>query len=913
MFSRRSAELELLIDRVRSRRGGSLVLHGEPGVGKTTLLDQALDHDREFRVVRVSGVESERDVGLAAVHRLCEHIIGGLERLPDRQAEALRAAFGLNAAGLPDNLLLGLGVRSLLAEAAERQPVLCLIDDAQWLDGPSARTLAFVARRLDTLPVGFVFAARERPGELLGLPDVAVETLSPAEARQLIDRVLPGPIDDEVRARIVSETEGSPVALAGVLGQVKPGEFAGGFGSPSAIPSAPGMDGSFLHRLERLSEDARLVLLVAAAEPLGSPGLLWRATDALGVPAAVVDGVQEAGLLRLGAIVRFQHPGLRSAVYEAAGLSQRRRAHRALAEVTDPVEDADRLAWHLGAATSDPEEGVAEALERSADAARAKGGLAAAAALLDRSAALTPDPARRSARLLAAGEAKLSVGAIDEALALLTRVDWRLLDERLAAQLEHLVAQAAMVQRGQCDPASLLPLAAKRLDPLDVRLARETHLRAFEAAVHAGHLSRGVGVAQAASAVRIALPAAQPAQADDLLLDGLAALFSDGYPVAVPVLKQALHRMAEGESRWVSLGAGIAADLWTDGTARELASRQRDLALRDGALPALHRSLVTLAQLSVHSGDFEAATDLIDQASVITTPMPGSGATLAPLMLAAYRGREAEASQLVEATIEHATTHGEGRSIAFAEEMTAVLQNSLGNYRAALTAAQRASEHEELGVSDRALAELVEAAVRSGDPQVGEAALRRLSERTGLSGTDWALGIEARSRALLSDGPAADQLYRTAIELLGRSSVITALARAQLVYGEWLRREGRRKEARQQLRMARQMFTDMGAQAFAERAERELLATGERLRKRRDESGDRLTSQEAHISHLARDGHSNPEIAAKLFISPRTVEYHLTKVFTKLGITSRNQLHRVLVESEISPPGFDVGSRLVSG
>ncbi|MCW2767469.1 MAG: LuxR family transcriptional regulator [Nocardioides sp.] len=914
MLGRRHAELELLIDRVRSRRGGSLVVRGEPGVGKTTLVDQALGVAPECRVVRVAGVEAERDLGLAAIHRLCEQVFSGLERLPDRQAEALRAAFGLNATGSPDRLLLGLAVRSLLAEAADARPLVCVVDDAQWLDGPSARTLAFVARRLDTLPVGLVFASREPRDELLGLSDVQVERLSPAEARLLIDRLIPGAFDEEVRARIVSETEGNPVAIAELLSGVRPEDFAGGFGPPDAISLPAVLKETFLHRVEQLPNDVRRVLVVAAAEPLGRPGLLWRATEVLGLAPAAIDRAEEEGLLRLGTTVRFSHPAMRSAVYRTAPPAERRQAHRALAEATDPLVDPERRAWHRGEATSDPDEEVAAELERAADPARVRGGLAAAAALLDRAAALTPHPARRSERLLAAGQAKFSVGAIDEALALVARADSRLLDGQQGAQLEHLLAQAAALQSGQREPASHLLSAAKRLEPLDVGLARESHLSAFEAAIRAGHLSNEVGVSQSASAARAALPATQPPQPHDVLLDGLAALFSDGYAVAVPVLKKALNLMEEeGQSRWLSLGAGIAADLWADGTARTLATRQRELALRDGALTALHRSLETLAMLSVHSGDFVAAADLIDQTSVLTTPMVRSAAPCAALMLAAFRGREADASQLVEATIEHAKRHCEGRVIAFAEEMTAVLQNSLGNYREALTAAQAASRHEQLGVSDRALAELVEAAARCGEPQVGEGALERLSERTALSGTDWALGIEARSRALLSEARAADKLYRIAIERLGQCSVSTALARAHLVYGEWLRREGRRAEARQQLRTSLHMFTDMGAQAFSERAERELLATGERLRKRRAETREQLTSQEAQISQLARDGHSNPEIAAKLFISPRTVEYHLTKVFTKLGISSRNQLHRVLAQGDESPLGLELESRLASG
>jgi DNA-binding CsgD family transcriptional regulator len=591
---------------------------------------------------------------------------------------------------------------------------------------------------------------------------------------------------------------------------------------------------------------------------------------------------------------------MRSAVYRAASPEERRRVHRALADVTDPTTDPDRRAWHLGEATLAPDEGVAAELERAASFAKAKGGLRAAAAILGRAAALTPDPAHRSERIFAAGRAMLAAGAADEALELLARAEPRMLDKREGAWLEQLLVHVVVAQRGGSDAPALLLSAAKRLSSLDAHLARETYLEGLRAAIHAGHLCSAPGLAQAAAAAADAPPPSQPARAADLLLDGLVTLLSDGHAVATPVLKHALRNLGvESETRWHSLGANIAADLWDDDTAHALARRHQEIALRDGAMRGLRQSLSTLALLSVHAGGFAAAADLIEQAYATTTRPLVARMSCAPLMLAVFRGAEAEATELIEATIEHATSRGEGRVIAFAEEMTAVLQNSLGNYREALTAAQHASERGQLGVSDRALAELVEAAVRCGRSDVGAVALARLSARTRMSGTNWALGIEARSRALLSQSHAADQLYRTAIERLGRCTVTTALARAHLLYGEWLRREGRRTEARQQLRTALQMFATMGAQAFAERTERELLATGERLHKRTDEPSNQLTSQEAQISQLARDGHSNPEIAAKLYISPRTVEYHLRKVFMKLGIRSRNELHRVLDPTDV--------------
>jgi DNA-binding CsgD family transcriptional regulator/tetratricopeptide (TPR) repeat protein len=896
MLSREYGEFERLARRVRFGRGGTLVVRGEAGSGKTTLLARSLDFAQGCRVVRIAGVGAERGLAFAAIQRLCEQLWEGFERLPEPQADALKSVLGLTVARTPDNLLVGLAVRSLLAEAADPRPLVCIIDDAQWLDAPSAQALAFVARRLDSVPVALIVAVREQCAELGGLPEVELEGLSPVEARWLVDRALPGPLEDELRARIVLETQGNPVAVADTLRQLSPVAVAGGFGSPAAIALPIALEQSLLRMLDALADDdARLLLLLAAAEPLGRPHLLWRAADALSIPVTAGRQLGAAGWLRFGAVVGFRHPAMRTAVYRAASSDDRRRVHAALAEVTDPASDPARRAWHRGEATSSPDESVAAELERAAGSAKAKGGLMAAAAVLDRAAALTPDPQCRSRRMFAAGRATFAAGASDQALELLARAEPQRFETRERAQLEQLLVEVVVSQHGGRDAPELLLSAAKRLSPMEAELSRDTYLAALRAAIEVGHLGNARGLAEAAAAAAAASLPREPVRAADLLLDGLTALLGGGDEVAVPMLNRALRALGvESETRWDSLGANIAADLWDDATARALASRQQEVALRDGAMSDLRQSLSTLAVLSVHAGDLVAAADQIERAYSALTEPADAGMSCASLMLAALRGAEAEAAEIIETTVEYAAARGEGRVIAFAEEMTAVLHNSLGNYPDALSAAQRASEHGQFGVSDRALAELIEAAVRCGQPDVAGVALARLSARTRMSGTDWALGIEARSRALLSQSHTADLLYRTAIDRLGRCSVTTALARAHLLYGEWLRREGQRGEARRQLHTALQMFTTMGARGFTERTERELVASGERLHKAPVELSTQLTSQEAQISRLARDGHSNPEIAAKLFISPRTVEYHLRKVFMKLGIRSRNELHRIL-------------------
>jgi len=903
MFSRQCVELELLIARVRSRRGGSLVVRGEAGAGKTTLLVRVPDLAPECRFVRIAGVEAEGELALAAIHRLCEQMLEGWERLPPPQAEALRTAFGLAAGGSSDRLLLGLAVRNLLAQAAETRPLVCLVDDAQWLDEPSAQILAFAARRLEALPVGLVLAERGQRDALVGLPDTNVACLTAAEAQSLVDRVIPRPLDEEVRACISAETEGNPVAIAGLLGRLRPEVMAGGFGPPSAIPLQAAMEQDFRDQLETLSGDSLQAMLVVAAEPRGRPSLVWQAIDSLDLSPSAVRHAEAAGIVRVGALVCFRHPAMRSAVYRAATPADRRRAHRALAEATDSSTDSDRRAWHMGAAALDPDEDIASDLDRNAAMAQVKGGWTAAAALLDRAAALTPDPTRRAQRMLAAGQARLAAGDLGEAMRLLAQTDPRLLERREAAQLEQSAVQVVVALGGGSDAVSMQMGAAERLVHLDVCLAREAYLAALEAALHAGHLSGEVGVAEAASTARAAPRPPQPGRAIDLLLDSLATRFGDGFAAAAPALLSAMHALEQEENpRWLSLGSGIALELWADGAARGLASRQRELALRTGALSALGESLLVLALLDVYGGDFASAAELIEQASVTSTPAAWAARANVTLLLAAYRGREREGLERIGQTIEQASARGDGRVVAFAEMTRALLHNSLANYRDAITAAQQACRRQGFGASDQALVELVEAAARTGEREVGRAALRQLTEHTRASGTDWALGMEARSRALLCDGQVADDLYRTAIERLARCSVTTALARAHLVYGEWLRREPRRLEARKQLRIAHEMFVAMGAHAFAERAHRELLATGERLSKRSKESNGQLTAQEAQISQLALDGHSNPEIAVTLHISPRTVEYHLTKIFNKLGISSRNQLHRVLPASEGSQP-----------
>ncbi|MFL5841475.1 MAG: AAA family ATPase [Thermoleophilaceae bacterium] len=902
------AALDDLLAAARAGRSGTLVLRGEAGIGKTALLEYAVESAPDYGVLGVAGVESEMELPFAALHQLCAPLQDWLDRLPGPQRDALATTFGLSAGTVPDRLFVALASLSLLSEAAERQPLLCVIDDAQWLDRASAQALAFVARRLQADSVVMLFAVREPIRELAALPELVVEGLRDSDARQLLASVVPGRLDQRVADQLVADARGSPLALLELPRGLTPAELAGGFGLLVALPLEGRIEDRFLQRLEALPGDTERLLLVAAADPTGDPALVWRAAARLGRTGAALDPLAGAALIEIGARVRFRHPLVRSAVYRAAAPDERRRVHAALAEATDPLVDPDRRAWHLAAATADPDESVAGELERAAGRAQARGGLAAAGAFLERAAALTPDPVRRAQRALAAAQTKYEAGALDDALALLASAETWGVDDLQHARVDLLRAQIAFaVQRGGDAPALLLE-AARELEAVDPDRARTTYLEALEAALFAGGLARGADVVEVSKAALAGPAARRPPRPTDLLLHGMAALAIDGHAAAAPILKAALSAFREDaalpseESRWLSLACRAAGDIWDEESWRLLATRELQRSRDTGALTATPLLLSALSLIQVLSGELSTAESLLDEirATIAVTGIPAH--RYVEIWVAALRGRERELSALVEDFTTDAKARGEGFALAFAAQASAVLYNGLGRYKEAAAAVRGAvdvASHSELSATS-AVAELVEAAARTGERRVAERALERLTLTTRPSGGDWALGVEARSRALLSDGAAADRLYQEAIERLRRTRVRVQLARTHLLYGEWLRREGRRRDARDQLRTALEMFTSMGAEGFGARAERELLATGERARTRTVETRDELTPQETQIARLAGEGLSNAEIGSRLFISQHTVAYHLHKVFTKLGIRSRNQLLRALPERAYS-------------
>ena len=902
---RECERLDRLIEAARAGESRALVVRGEPGMGKTALLDYVAEHASGCRVARVAGVQSEMELAYAGLHQLLTPMSGRLERLPAPQRAALRTAFGLGPESVPDRFLVGLATLSLLADAAEEQPMVCLVDDLQWLDHASAQVLGFVARRLAAESIGLVFAARVPGDELAGLPELVVEGLQEADARALLDAVVTGPLDPRIRDRIVAETHGNPLALLDLPWGVGPAELAGGFALPDAIPLEGRIEESFRRRLDALPADTRVLVLVAAAEPVGDPVLVWRAARRLGIGAEAATPGADAGLLEVGARVRFQHPLVRSAAYRAASLQERQDIHRALAQATDPTIDPDRRAWHRAQAAPGPDEDVAAELERSASRAQARGGLAAAAAFLERASMLSPGPARRARRLLAAARAKRAAGALDAALGLLVTLEAGPLDALSAAEVEHLRGLIALVQRGPSEAARLLLRAARRLEPLDAGLARDTHLEALWAAIWAGDLGSPGGVVAAAEAARAAAPGPEPTRAVDVLLEALALRLTQGYAAAAPLLTRALELSLALDVtnddadlwRWLAGGrasALVALELWDAESWHALAAVQAQFARDVGALVHLQYALNFLAMAHLFAGDLTTAARLIDEDRLIAEVTGNRPVGYAAMALVAWQGQEAQASELIEATSRAATARGLGRMVSFADYASSVLYNGLGRHDIARDAAWRPFERDELGYGPLVVPELAEAASRTGDVALVRAALQWLSERTRAAPTEWALGIEARVRALLSEGDAAEPHYRESIDRLGRTRVRVQLARAHLLYGEWLRRERRRLDAREQLRTAHVMLDAMGIEAFAERARRELQATGATARKRTVVTSGELTAQEAVIARLAREGLSNPEIGSRLFISARTVQSHLGKVFAKLAISSRGQLDQVL-------------------
>jgi len=904
-----TAAVEGVLAAVRDGLSGVLVLRGEAGIGKTALLEWAAGQAGDMRLARVAGVQAEMGMGFAGLHRLLVPFLGGLGELPGPQRQALGSAFGLVAGPPPDRFLVGLAALTLLTDAAAERPVLCLVDDAQWLDQVSVEVLGFIARRLYAGRVGVLFTVREGEGQaaaLADLPERMLGGLPGAVAGELLAASAPAPVDAQVSAQIVAGVAGNPLALVDAAEELTPAELSGAVPLGWPLRSGGRLEELYLTWVRALPAGTRTLLLVAAADPTGDPALVAKAAGQLGTDPEAGEAAGAERLVSWEPRVRFRHPLIRSAAYYAAPAGARRRAHAALAAVTDPGADPDRRAWHLAEAADGPDEQLAAELERSAGRAQAREGLAAAAAFLERAAALTPDPPRRAGRALAAAQASVRAGAFGKARDLLAAAEAGPLDECASARADLLRGQIAFASGAGGDAPLLLLKAARRLEPLDLDLARQAYADACQAAFLAGHPAGAGDLLEVCRAALALPPPAHPPRLADLALDGFARLVTDGPAAAAPVLRRATSVITSPEIpaaeilRWSWITTVADEALWDDGGWR-VTARQVQLAREAGALDQLPILLNRMAADAVRSGEFTAAASLIAEADAVRE---ATGACLAPyaaMMLAAFRGRQAETAALIQSAVEQAASGGQGLAVTVAHWAAAILGNGLGRHEEALSAARQASEHGHVFVSVRALPELIEAAARTGNPRVAGEALDRLTETARAGETDSGLGIEARSRALLTEGQTAERLYREAISRLSHSRRRPDLARAHLVYGEWLRRQRRRRDARDQLRAAVEMFDTMGMEAFAGRARAELRATGERARPRGPGTPEVLTPQEAQIARLVAGHLTNREIAARLFITASTVEYHLRKTFRKLGVTSRAQLARTLQHDKDTP------------
>ncbi|MBP8533900.1 AAA family ATPase [Streptomyces sp. MK37H] len=865
--------LDALLQAAREGRGGALVLRGEPGIGKSALLRHLEEAATGFLLMRASGAEFEMELPFAALHQLLAPVTGRLMALPVPHRKALEIAFGLDT-GTPDPFLVGVASLGLLVETVRERPLLCVVDDAQWLDQASAKALAFLARRVSAESIALVFAAREpsRLHELDELPGHWLQGLGESDARALLAAATRAPLDERVRDRILAEARGNPLALVELPRTAGLAGMAGGFAQPDSVPGV--IEQSFRSRLELLPPAARLLVAVAAADPIGDPGLLWRAAELLGIDAAAA--AESVPLVEFGTRIRFSHPLARSAAYRAAAPEERRSAHEALAAVTDPVADPDRRAWHRAQASAGPDEQVAAELEASATRAQERGGVAAAAAFLERSAALTINPVPRAERVLAAVQAKLSVGDFDTAADLLTTVATD--DPSQAARADLLRGRLSFVRRrGDEGPTAYLLSAAARLAATDPAWSRECYLDAIEMGLLLGGLDHVV------EAVRKAPPSGEPESGAAAVLTGLISLVGDGRPAAGEILGPVVGD-ADDEvwARRPSLGFMLATELWNFDAMHGIATRAAAAGRESGSFHALSIGLAMRATATVHTGDFGAAMELISEQEAIADATGAAPLVYPRLHLAAMRGRHKDAVELF-ASVDH-------RMSLSVQWATALLSNGLADYPGALKAAKQAVEYGAVGTAGLALPELVEAAMRCGETEVAAAALASLHERTRAGRQAWGLGVEAYARALVTEDESA---YQEAIGLLDDSALVVYRARAHLLYGEWLRRQGRRRDARAALRLAHESLSDLGVEAFAERAAGELRATGEKARSRTSKASDQLTMQEVHIARLVADGATSKEVAAKLFLSPRTVDAHLRNIFRKLGLTSRRQLREL--------------------
>jgi DNA-binding CsgD family transcriptional regulator len=899
------AEIAQLLASARSGLSAALVLRGEAGVGKTALIDDAVAGAADLEILRLVGIESEMQLGFAGLHQLLVPFLDGIEALPRPQMHALNAAFGISDDDAPETFLISLATLTLLSHAATRRALLIVVDDAQWWDQESAEVLGFVARRLYADRVGLLIAVRDpsdRRVPLDTLPSITIRPLSERASVELLASTVEAPIESSVRDRILADALGNPLALLELTGALSTDQLAGVAMLPEPLAVGAQLEARFLRQVRELPAQTQRFLLVAAAEPTGDPALVWRAGRDLGFDEGAILAAEAEHLIIPGPPMSFRHSLIRSAIYHGASAAERRQAHSALAAATDVETDPDRRAWHRAAATHAPDEDVAAELEGAANRARSHGGYATTAALLSRAAQLTPDPSRRGLRYFAAAESDFTAGSSPRAHANLQHAlpD---LDPSSLAHARRLEALIFFIDMDRADTLGrakrVVPMlldAAVALGPLDIHGARETLLDAIQMAVYFGTASPTTLEEVARTSQSLTLAGGVEPTSVDLLLDALAELYAEGYDNAVPVLQRALAAIrtdtqAREFPRRLALGCWPAFALSDDEAVRSVANECVALSRSRGAFQVLPEPLNYLGQWALRTGSLAAADEYFTEADAMRSLLDRTGpATAELLIVSAWRGRETDVRAAAPALAAVARQLGLGLVVDHAEYAVALLELGLGNYRAAALCLPNFTHDLALGAF-RAV-DAIEANVRGGDHETAVAALEWLSGRALATGSSIDLGLAARGRALLSDDADAEEHFREALAQLESSGARLHLARAQLLYGEWLRRRNRRRDARVQLVAALDTFESTGANAFADRTRLELLASGVKARKRVDETRSDLTPQEEQIARLAAGGATNPEIGARLFISSSTVDFHLRKVYRKLDIKSRRELAR---------------------
>jgi DNA-binding CsgD family transcriptional regulator len=894
--------IDALLDGARASRSGALVLRGEPGIGKSALLDYAVAHADGMRVLMGSGVEAESELPFAGMHQLLWPVLDRADELPDVQAGALRGAFGLSADRVDDRFLVSIALLGVLTAVADDEPLLCVVDDAHWLDSASAEALVFVARRLQVDPVALLVAAREgeaRRFEAPRLPELALSGLGEREAVALLEAArLPAAVRDE----LVRATGGNPLALHELPTALTADQRAGRSPLDLDLPLTEGIERAFLARVLPLGDDARRLLLLAACDDTGDPGTVLRAAQALDIPGEAFDTAEGAGLLLTdGVHLRFRHPLLRSAVYRGASFGERRAAHEALAAALGDDANADRAAWHRAVVAMAPDDAAADALAATADRAQRRGGHAAAARALERAADLDSDTQRRTDHLLGAAAASALAGRHDTAQALLDRAEPGVRDRVRRAQAARVRGQVEFAGGRPAEAHAVLAAAARDILPLDKRTGLELLGYACVAAAMAGELEGLARSYQLAASVE-----PDPDSDEQVFLVNLLAGLGHGVmtgdtATAAPLIEQALTRADSlDDPRLIEMAGSSNILLGNWPRARRYFDRAIRLARERGALGVMPQTLALRANVVLWEGFVAEAAEGAGEAMRLADDIGAENVRSMPVTclawIAAMRGDEEECERLANEALGLAVERGVAMAAGLATWALAHLDVGLGRWEAALVRLVSLQDVRP-GFSHPLIPVLsawdrVEAAVRVGRPEIAAEAVALLHSWVDGSAPPWAVPVLADCRALIAAPDEVEAQFAAAVEGLEHARTLDR-ARIQLHYGEHLRRGKRRTDARAHLREAFDGFERLGAAPWADRARRELRATGETARKRDISPLAQLTPQELQVARLVGEGATNKAVAAQLFVSPKTVEYHLRKVFDKLGIASRGELIRI--------------------